>query len=102
MTLQSMAFKTTIFIGFAAVVAACTTASTGPDRRTRSQTSTVTWTDGKPAYAIACEDAGGCQERVLALCPSGNYTTLASENMPTVGAARAVLGKPSVTIRCGS
>jgi hypothetical protein len=99
-----MAFKTIVLIGLAGAAAACTasTATTGPDRRTRSETSNVTWTDGKPAYAISCEDPGGCQERALALCPGGNYTTLKSENMPTVGAARAALGKPSVVIRCGS
>ena len=103
MTLQSMTFQTFIFIGLTGLAAACTTpATTGPDLRTRSETSTVTWTDGKPAYAISCEDAGGCQERALALCPGGNYTTLKSENLPTVGAARAPLGKPSVVVRCGS
>jgi hypothetical protein len=99
-----MAFKTIVLIGLAGGAAACTasTATTGSDRPTRSQASSVTWTDGKPAYAISCEDPGGCQERALALCPGGNYTTLKSENMPTVGAARAALGKPSVVIRCGS
>src|ERR1700755_3614532 len=87
MTLQSTAFKTITIIVLAGVAAACTTAAstTGPDRKTRSETSSVTWTDGKPAYAISCENASGCQERALALCPSGNYTTLKSENMPTVG-----------------
>jgi hypothetical protein len=103
MTLQSTAFKTIIFIGLVGVAGACTTpTTTGSDRRTRSETSNVTWTDGKPAYAISCEDPGGCQERALALCSGGNYTTLKSENMPTVGAARAPLGKPSVVVRCGS
>ena len=104
MTLQLMTFKSIILIGLVGVAAACTAPAetTGSDRRTRSETSNVTWTDGKPAYAISCEDAGGCQKRVLALCPGGNYTTLKSENMPTAGTARAVLGKPSVVVRCGS
>ncbi len=103
MTLPTV-YKTIVLIGLAGVVVACTTttATTGPDRRTRSETSSVTWTDGKPAYAISCEDAAGCQQRALALCPGGNYTTLKSENMPTAGAARATLGKPSVVVRCGS
>jgi hypothetical protein len=104
MTPQSTTFKTIILIGLAGVAAACTasTETTGSDRKTRSETSNVTWTDGKPAYAISCEDAGGCQTRAQALCPGGNYTTLKSENMPTVGTARAALGKPSVVVRCGS
>jgi hypothetical protein len=104
MTLQSMTFKAIILIGLAGAAASCAApaATTGPDRKTRSETSNVTWTDGKPAYAISCEDAGGCQERALALCSGGNYTTLKSENMPTVGTARAALGKPSVVVRCGS
>jgi len=100
-----MTFKTIILIGgLAGLAAACTApaATTGSDRRTRSETSNVTWTDGKPAYAISCEDPGGCQERALALCSGGNYTTLKSQNMPTVGTARAALGKPSVVVRCGS
>ena len=32
----------------------------------------------------------------------GNYTTLKSENMPTIGTYREVFGKPSVVVRCGS
>jgi hypothetical protein len=104
MTLQSIAFKTIIVIGLAGIAAACTApaATTGPDRKTRSEMSSVTWTDGKPAYAISCEDPGGCQERALAVCSGANYTTLKSENMPTAGTARAALGKPSVVVRCGS
>ena len=62
---------------------------------------TVTWSDGKPAYAISCENPGGCQERALAMCKQGNYTTLKTENMPTVGTVRSTWGKPSVVIRCG-
>ena len=103
MTLHSMAFRTIVLVGMAGVAAACTTpTTTGADRGTRSETSNVTWTDGKPAYAISCEDPAGCQKRAQALCPGGNYTTLQSENMPTVGTARAALGKPSVVVRCAS
>jgi len=103
MALKSTAFKTIIIICLVGTAAACMTpaATTGPDRKTRSEVSMVTWTDGKPAYAISCEDPGGCQERALALCSGANYTTLKSENMPTVGTARAALGKPSVVVRCG-
>jgi hypothetical protein len=105
MNLHSTVFRTIIFIGLAGGVAiACTepSANTGSDRKTRSETSNVTWTDGKPAYAISCEDPGGCQARAMALCSGANYTTLKSENMPTVGTARAALGKPSVVVRCGA
>ena len=87
-----------------ATVAACTapSATVGPDRPSRSNMSLVTWTDGKPAYSISCEDPQGCQQRSDAVCPSRNYTVLNSENMPTAGDARAVLGKPSVVVRCNS
>ena len=73
----------------------------GPDRGTRSDATLVTWTDGKPAYAIKCDLAGGCQTRALFLCNDGPYTTLKSENMPTVGNYRGVEGPPSIVIRCG-
>lgn len=103
MKVQSVLCKSIMLVGIATIAASCASpaVTTGPDARTRSQTSSVTWTDGRPAYAISCEDPGGCQERVLTLCPYGNYTTLKSENMPTVGSARAPLGKPSVVVRCG-
>ena len=91
-----------VLAGAAGVLAACSGASPkpGPDRASGSDATAITWTDGKPAYAISCEVPGGCQERALAMCRPGTYTTLKSENMPTVGDARAVLGKPSVVIRC--
>jgi len=73
----------------------------GPDQGTRSDATLVTWTDGKPAYSISCDLPGGCQTRTLYLCNNGPYTTLKSENMPTVGTARAVERPPSVVIRCG-
>ncbi len=103
MARHSMGFNTIMLIGMAGVTAACTTpATTGYDPATRSEISNVTWTDGKPAYSISCEDPEGCQKRALALCPGGNYSTLMSENMPAAGTARAALGKPSAVVRCGS
>jgi hypothetical protein len=92
-----------VLAGIAGMLAACSgpNATTGPDRASGSDASTITWTDGRPAYAISCETPGGCQERALAMCRQGNYTTLKSENMPTVGAVRSTWGKPSIVIRCG-
>jgi hypothetical protein len=83
-------------------LAACNNPSPapGPDRSSGSQMSTVTWSDGRPAYAITCSVPGGCQERALAAC-NGSYTTLKSENMPTPGTYRSVQGPPSVVVRCG-
>ena len=90
-----------VLAGIAGMLAACATSSTtGPDRSSRSNATSITWSDGKPAYAISCENPGGCQERALAMCRQGNYTTLDSKNMPTVGTYREVFGKPSVVIRC--
>lgn len=85
----------------AGVLAACApSATTGVDRASASDATSVTWSDGKPAYSISCENPGGCQERALAMCRQGNYTTLDSKNMPTVGTYREVFGKPSIVIRC--
>ena len=85
------------------VAAACTapSADSGPDRSTRTEVSTITWTDGQPAYSIKCEMASGCQTRAAALCNYGPSKILSSENLPTAGNARAVLGPPSVIVRCG-
>jgi hypothetical protein len=97
------AIRWTLGLAILATAGACMTPKPGlgPDRGTRSDVSLVTWTDGKPAYTISCDLPGGCQTRALALCSNGPYTVLSSENMPTVGNARAVLGAPSVTVRCG-
>ncbi len=91
-----------VLAGVAGALAACSPVSpkVGPDRASGSDATTVTWSDGKPAYAISCENPGGCQQRALAICKQGNYTTLDSENMPTVGTVRSTWGKPSVVIRC--
>ncbi|CAN5167005.1 hypothetical protein BH10PSE6_BH10PSE6_25580 [soil metagenome] len=92
-----------VLAGVAGALAACSPVNpkAGPDRASDSEATTITWTDGKPAYAISCVTPGGCQERALAMCNQGNYTTLKSDNMPTVGTVRSVQGKPSVVIRCG-
>jgi hypothetical protein len=92
-----------VLAGGIGVLVGCSgpSSKTGPDRASGSDASAITWSDGKPAYAISCSVPGGCQERVLAICNQGNYTTLKSENMPTVGTVRTVEGKPSVVIRCG-
>ena len=91
-----------ILVALAGLLVACSgpAPATGPDRATASDAKTITWSDGKPAHAISCMNPGGCQERALAMCKQGNYTTLASENMPTVGTYWDALGKPSVVIRC--
>jgi hypothetical protein len=81
---------------------ACTTtpSGTGPDTASRSNVTQIQWSDGRPAYAISCEDPGGCQRRALALCRNGQYTTLKEENMPSIGTRREPLGPPSVVMRC--
>ncbi len=98
-----MTLRTLLAAGAVCCLAACMApnAATGPDRSTGSDASTVTWQDGKPAFAISCKEPGGCQERAQAMCNHGNIVTLKSENMPTAGTARAALGPPSLVIRCG-
>jgi hypothetical protein len=85
----------------AVVLAGCNSpsAAPGPDRASGSNATAITWSDGRPAYAIACGVPGGCQERAIALC-KGSYSTLSSENMPTPGTVRSVQGPPSVVVRC--
>ncbi|WP_428658530.1 hypothetical protein [Reyranella sp.] len=91
-----------VLAGAAGVLMACgPSPKTGPDRASASDATAITWSDGKTAYAISCLNPGGCQERALAMCRPNSYTTLSSENMPTVGTVRAVHGRPSVVIRCG-
>lgn len=91
-----------VLAGAAGMLVACTgpMSTTGPDRASGSDATSITWSDGKPAYAISCKVPGGCQERALALCRPASYTTLKSENMPTVGTVRTVMGPPSVVVRC--
>jgi hypothetical protein len=65
-----------------------------------SNTMAVTWSDGKPAISISCEQPGGCQTRAVAMCKGPNYTVLNMENMPTRGDMTMVRGAASVVIRC--
>ena len=90
-------------IAILAFAAACTapSAGLGPDRTSRSDAAAITWTDGQPAYSIKCEMASGCQTRAAAICNNGPVRILSSENLPTAGDARAVLGPPSAIVRCG-
>ena len=96
---QAMALLSVPLLG---ALAACATTRgvAGSDRPTRSDAVQMTWSDGKAAYAITCEAPEGCQTRADALCNS-NYTTLKSENMPSIGTRMTPLGKPSVVVRCG-
>jgi len=90
------------FLGAALGLAACgPSATTGPDRASGSNATAITWSDGQPAYSISCTVPGGCQQRALAMCNQGKYTTLKSEHMPIAGTARYDQGPPSVVIRCG-
>ena len=95
-------FRWMLIVGVASLAAACEApkATPGPDAGTRSDATTITWTDGKPALSITCDIPGGCNSRAIAMCANG-YSVLKSENMPTTGTYYAVLGKPSVVIRCG-
>jgi hypothetical protein len=90
-----------LVLGMTVLAAACTTpsATPGPDSRSDTDATTITWTDGKPAIQITCGMPGGCQNRALAMC-KGNYATLNMENMPTRGDARAVRGRGTVVVRC--
>jgi hypothetical protein len=90
-------------VALLAALAACTATTRdepGANRSTRSDAVQTTWTDGKPAFAITCDAPDGCQARAQALC-NGNYTTLKSENMPSIGTRMTPLGPPSVVVRCG-
>ena len=60
----------------------------------------VTWSDGKPAISISCEQPQSCQPRAVAICTGPNYTVLNMENMPTRGDMTMVRGAASVVIRC--
>ena len=93
---------TALLLGAALGLAACAPSATmGPDRASGSTATAITWSDGQPAYSISCTVPGGCQERALAICNNGKYTTLKSEHMPIPGTVRYDQGPPSVVIRCG-
>jgi hypothetical protein len=86
----------------AGVAAACGDARTTPgnDPMTRTEATTITWTDGKPAISIKCGQPGDCQNRAVAMCYMGNYTVLKMDNMPTRGDMTVVRGPASVVVRC--
>ena len=88
-------------LGIAGMAVACADARTTPgnDPATRTDATTVTWSDGKPAISINCGMPGDCQNRALAMC-KGNYTVLKMDNMPTRGDATVVRGPASVVVRC--
>jgi hypothetical protein len=92
-----------IVLGITVLAAACTTPSTspGPDPRSDTDATMITWTDGKQAIQITCGMPGGCQNRALAMC-KGNYTTLSMDNMPTRGDASVVRGRGTVVVRCAA
>ena len=85
------------------LAAACSppSATLGNDPRNRTNASQVTWSDGKPAYAITCDLPGGCQTRALALCQNKSYTVLQSSHMTSIGTRLEVPEAGSVVIRCG-
>jgi hypothetical protein len=92
----------TLGLCIAGAVAACANASStlGNDPSSRTTASMVTWSDGKPAISISCEQPGGCQSRAVAMCNGPNYTVLNMENMPTRGDMTMVRGAASVVVRC--
>jgi hypothetical protein len=86
----------------AAMIAACAPVEgTGPDRTSRTEVMSVTWTDNQPAYQVNCELPGGCGERINAVCKHGPHRTLKTENMPGPGNIRDVQKPASVVFRCG-
>ncbi|MBP6769570.1 MAG: hypothetical protein KA171_17455 [Reyranella sp.] len=93
-------------MGITGLVAACSMAkgTPGQDPRTETNATQVTWTDGKPAIAISCQEPGACQTRAVAMCSGtgGSFVTLKMENMPTRGDMTTVRGPASVVIRCGA
>jgi hypothetical protein len=93
-------------VGFAiaglAVACADPKSTPGTDSETGTTATLITWSDGKPAISISCSLPGDCQNRALAMCKGGNYTTLKMDNMPTAGDARVVRGSASVVVRCSS
>ena len=92
----------TLGLCIAGAVAACANASStvGNDPSSRTTASMVTWSDGKPAISISCEQPGGCQSRAVAMCNGPNYTVLNMDNMPTRGDMTMVRGAASVVVRC--
>lgn len=90
-----------VILGMTGLSAACTAAmrTPGPDARSDTNATMITWTDGNQAIQITCGMAGGCQNRAIAMC-NGRYATLSMENMPTRGDASFVRGTGTVVVRC--
>ena len=94
------ALRGMLVVGIAVMGAACSVnKEPGPDRRTDTQASTITWTDGKPAIQISCGMPGGCETRALAMC-NQKYDVLDMKNMPVRGDASVVRGTGTVVVRC--
>jgi hypothetical protein len=87
-------------IAGAATACADGSSTMGNDPGTRTTATAVTWSDGKPAISISCEQPQSCQPRAVAICKGPNYTVLNMENMPTRGDMTMVRGAASVVIRC--
>jgi hypothetical protein len=85
-----------------ASLAACGAPVTESGADLSSTTSTVTWTDGQPAFAITCDLPGACQTRSQALCYNGAYRVLDMQSMPGAGTQYEYLGRPSAVVRCGN
>src|SRR5260370_42651811 len=95
-----------LMTGVAALVAACMQEGATPATSTteiHSSVETVTWADGKAAYAIRCDAPGGRMQRAIQMRNStmGNYQVLKSENMPTTGDQRDGRGPAAAVIRAG-
>jgi type IV pilus biogenesis protein CpaD/CtpE len=103
MTIRSTMFRPLLVVALlAGLTAACSQpdSTPGTDPSTSSTATAITWSDGKPAYDLACANPGGCQRRAQALCKNG-YSILKAENMPVSGGVELfTTGKASATIRC--
>jgi len=92
-------------VGLATLAAGCAVAKSTPgeDPRNGTNASIVTWSDGKEAIAISCNEPGACQTRAVAMCnrTNGDYTVLKMENMPTRGDLGTTRGAASAVVRCG-
>ena len=79
--------------------------TTGRERTTeiRSSVETVTWADGKAAYADQVRRARRLHAARACRCATapGQLQVLKSENMPTTGESATCAGRPSSIIRCG-
>jgi hypothetical protein len=102
--IERLLCKWTLVLNIALLGSACTAPSSSPgtDAETRTTATVITWSDGRPAISIDCEQPGSCQARAIAMCKGPNYNVLKSENMPTRGNATMVRGPASVIVRCNA